>query len=215
MQSVTIRTGDSNLSPEEIEKRKQKAAARDKGDSSAELRVSGRKTDRKEEEREKLPGCFLKKDTRPAWSRSPREIAETPISRSRAALTGGRSDIRQFTAQLPQVKDAPRSSSIRKAEVRGLAGERGSREIHEHLQAETIRPRVSSLSTSKYHKHYAWRGNVHACAGVTADSSQRISRHHGTERQRQIHPHNMLGCLRYAELGRYDSTARTFLNGWG
>ena len=28
MQSVTIRTGDSNLSPEEIEKRKQKAAAR-------------------------------------------------------------------------------------------------------------------------------------------------------------------------------------------
>ena len=37
MQSVTIRTGESNLSPEEIEKRKQKAAARDKGDSSAEV----------------------------------------------------------------------------------------------------------------------------------------------------------------------------------
>jgi HlyD family secretion protein len=37
MQSVTIRTGDSNLSPEEIEKQKQKAAARDKGDNSAEF----------------------------------------------------------------------------------------------------------------------------------------------------------------------------------
>ena len=30
MQSVTIRTGDSDLSPEEIEKRKQKMVARDK-----------------------------------------------------------------------------------------------------------------------------------------------------------------------------------------
>ena len=37
MQAVTIRTGDSNLSPEEIEKKKQKAAARDKGDNNAEF----------------------------------------------------------------------------------------------------------------------------------------------------------------------------------
>src|SRR6266851_7001700 len=37
MQSVTIRTGDSNLSPEEIEKRKQKIAARDQSDNNAEF----------------------------------------------------------------------------------------------------------------------------------------------------------------------------------
>src|SRR6266571_526460 len=37
MQAVTIRTGDSNLSPEEIEKKKQKVAQRDKGDNNAEL----------------------------------------------------------------------------------------------------------------------------------------------------------------------------------
>src|SRR5947208_2943502 len=37
MQAVTIRTGESNLSPEEIEKKKQKAAARDKGDNNAEF----------------------------------------------------------------------------------------------------------------------------------------------------------------------------------
>ena len=36
MQAVTIRTGESNLSPEEIEKKKQKAAQRDKGDNNAE-----------------------------------------------------------------------------------------------------------------------------------------------------------------------------------
>src|SRR5437762_208348 len=37
MQAVTIRTGDTNLSPEEIEKKKQKVAARDKDDNKAEL----------------------------------------------------------------------------------------------------------------------------------------------------------------------------------
>src|SRR6266851_7335092 len=37
MQSVTIRAGDSNLSPEEIEKRKQKIAARDQSDNNAEV----------------------------------------------------------------------------------------------------------------------------------------------------------------------------------
>src|SRR6058998_1774357 len=37
MQSVTIRTGDTNLSPDEIEKQKQKIAARDKGDNNAEF----------------------------------------------------------------------------------------------------------------------------------------------------------------------------------
>src|SRR5437867_6466770 len=35
MQAVTIRTGDTNLSPEEIERKKQKTAQRDKGDTSA------------------------------------------------------------------------------------------------------------------------------------------------------------------------------------
>ncbi len=42
MQAVTIRTGDSNLSPEEIEKKKQKVAQRDKGDNNAEF-VDGRR----------------------------------------------------------------------------------------------------------------------------------------------------------------------------
>ena len=37
MQSVTIRTGDTNLSPEEIEKRKQQEAASDRGDNAAEV----------------------------------------------------------------------------------------------------------------------------------------------------------------------------------
>src|SRR5881394_2639808 len=35
MQAVTIRTGDTNLSPEEIEKRKMKTATRDQGDNNA------------------------------------------------------------------------------------------------------------------------------------------------------------------------------------
>src|SRR5437016_4022766 len=52
MQSVTIRTGDSNLSPEEIEKRKQKAAARDKGDNNAEFTNDRQEKVAQKEERE-------------------------------------------------------------------------------------------------------------------------------------------------------------------
>jgi HlyD family secretion protein len=54
MQSVTIRTGDSNLSPEEIEKQKQKIATRDKDDNKAELSNDRLEKQAQKEEREKL-----------------------------------------------------------------------------------------------------------------------------------------------------------------
>ncbi len=61
LQSVTIRTGDSNLSPEEIEKRKQKLAARDKGDNNAEVTSDRQEKQAQKEEREKLSKVvFLK-----------------------------------------------------------------------------------------------------------------------------------------------------------
>src|SRR6201987_1710242 len=62
MQAVTIRTGDSNLSPEEIEKKKQKVAQRDKGDNNAEF-VEGRaeKAAQKEEHAKLAKVVFLKK----------------------------------------------------------------------------------------------------------------------------------------------------------
>jgi HlyD family secretion protein len=60
--AVTIRTGDSNLSPEEIEKKKQKAAARDKGDNNAEFTNKRQEKAAQKEEREKLAKVvFLKK----------------------------------------------------------------------------------------------------------------------------------------------------------
>ena len=65
MQSVTIRTGDSNLSPEEIEKKKQKIATRDKGDNSAELVNERQEKATQKEEREKLAKVvFLKKGSK-------------------------------------------------------------------------------------------------------------------------------------------------------
>jgi HlyD family secretion protein len=61
MQAVTIRTGDSNLSPEEIEKKKQKAAAHDKGDNNAEFVNQKQEKAAQKEEREKLAKVvFLK-----------------------------------------------------------------------------------------------------------------------------------------------------------
>src|SRR6184192_2284550 len=62
MQSVTIRTGDTNLSPEEIEKKKMKTAQRDKGDNNAEFINEKAEKQAQKEEREKLAKVvFLKK----------------------------------------------------------------------------------------------------------------------------------------------------------
>ncbi len=62
MQSVTIRTGDGNLSPEEIEKRKLKQAASDKGDNAAELSNQRLEKKNEKEEREKSTKVvFVKK----------------------------------------------------------------------------------------------------------------------------------------------------------
>jgi HlyD family secretion protein len=62
MQAVTIRTGDSNLSPEEIEKKKQKAAERDKGDNNADYVNERQEKQAQKEERERLAKVvFLKK----------------------------------------------------------------------------------------------------------------------------------------------------------
>jgi len=62
MQAVTIRTGDSNLSPEEIEKKKQKIAQRDKGDNNAEFVNERAEKAAQKEEREKIfKVVFLKK----------------------------------------------------------------------------------------------------------------------------------------------------------
>jgi HlyD family secretion protein len=62
MQAVAIRTGDSNLSPEEIESRKKKLAQRDKGDNNAEFVNERAEKAAQKEEREKLAKVvFLKK----------------------------------------------------------------------------------------------------------------------------------------------------------
>jgi HlyD family secretion protein len=62
MQAVTIRTGDANLSPEEIEKKKQKTAQRDKGDNSADYANERQEKATQKEEHEKIAKVvFLKK----------------------------------------------------------------------------------------------------------------------------------------------------------
>src|SRR5437773_5261766 len=62
MQAVTIRTGESNLSPEEIEKKKQKIAQREKGDNSADYVNERQEKATQKEEHEKIAKVvFLKK----------------------------------------------------------------------------------------------------------------------------------------------------------
>jgi len=65
MQAVTIRTGDSNLSPEEIEKKKQKLAQRDKADNNADFFNQRAEKAAQKEERDKIAKVvFLKKSNK-------------------------------------------------------------------------------------------------------------------------------------------------------
>src|SRR5881227_2415942 len=65
MQAVTIRTGDANLSPEEIEKKKLKTAQRDKGDNSADYVNERQEKATQKEEHEKIAKVvFLKKGSK-------------------------------------------------------------------------------------------------------------------------------------------------------
>src|SRR5438094_2790038 len=65
MQAVTIRTGDSNLSPEEIEKKKQKTAQRDKGDNNADfVNQRAEKATQKGEHEKIAKVVFLKKGSK-------------------------------------------------------------------------------------------------------------------------------------------------------
>lgn len=62
MQAVTIRTGDTNLSPEEIEKKKQKTVQQEKGDNQADYVNERQEKAAQKEEREKIAKVvFLKK----------------------------------------------------------------------------------------------------------------------------------------------------------
>ena len=62
MQAVTIRTGETNLSPEEIEKKKQKIEQRDKADNNADyIDERQEKTAQKQEREKLLKVVFLKK----------------------------------------------------------------------------------------------------------------------------------------------------------
>jgi len=65
MQAVTIRTGDSNLSPEELEKKKQKLTQRDKGDNNADFVNQRAEKAAQKEERDKIAKVvFLKKSNK-------------------------------------------------------------------------------------------------------------------------------------------------------
>ena len=62
IQSVTIRTGDGTLSPEEIEKKKTEAKAREKADNNAEVENERLAKQAEKEEREKLQKVVFLKD---------------------------------------------------------------------------------------------------------------------------------------------------------
>lgn len=91
MQSVTIRTGDSNLSPEEIEKRKQKRAETDKGDNAAEFTNQKLEKKTEKEERERISkGVFIMgKDGKARWAKVTTGIADDTYMEIKSGVQPG------------------------------------------------------------------------------------------------------------------------------
>lgn len=91
MQSVTIRSGDSNLSPEEIEKKKLKQAASDKGDNAAEFTNQKLEKQSEKAEREKTSkGVFtMGKDGKAHWVKVTTGIADDTYMEVKSGLQPG------------------------------------------------------------------------------------------------------------------------------
>ena len=90
MQSVTIRTGDSNLSPEEIEKRKQKLTDRDKAEGNADVTNEKQEKQAQKDEREKLQkGVFKKVGNKSVWVKVTTGIADDASMEIKSGINPG------------------------------------------------------------------------------------------------------------------------------
>ena len=90
MQSVTIRTGQSNLSPEEIENKKKKVAQRDKGDNNAEFVNERAEKAAQKEEREKLSKVvFLKKGNKAQMAKVTTGISDDTYTEIKSGVQPG------------------------------------------------------------------------------------------------------------------------------
>ena len=90
MQSVTIRTGDTNLSPEEIEKRKLKQTASDKGDNAAEVINERIEKKTAKEERDLLAKVvFVKKGNKAEMVRVTTGIADDTYMEIKSGIQPG------------------------------------------------------------------------------------------------------------------------------
>jgi HlyD family secretion protein len=90
MQSVTIRTGDTSMSPEEIEKHKQRSAARDKADNNAELTNERLAKQEQKEEREKLQkGVFTMSGGKAHWIKVETGIADDAFMEIKSGIKPG------------------------------------------------------------------------------------------------------------------------------
>ena len=90
MQAVTIRTGESNLSPEEIEKKRQKVTQRDKGDNNAEFVNERAEKAAQREEREKLVKVvFLKKGNKAQMAKVTTGISDDTYTEIKSGIQAG------------------------------------------------------------------------------------------------------------------------------
>ncbi len=107
MQSVTIRTGDTNLSPEEIERRKQATELRDKADNSADVSSVRQDKQTQKSDREKLlKVVFVKKGAKAEMVKVTTGIADDTSMEIKSGINVGDEVISgSYTAVSRKLKD--------------------------------------------------------------------------------------------------------------
>jgi len=110
MQAVTIRTGDTNLSPDEIEKKKQKIAQRDKGDNHAEFVNERAEKATQKEEREKIAKVvFLKQGNTSRMAKVTTGISDDTYTEIKSGIQPGDEVISgSYSAISRKLKDGAR-----------------------------------------------------------------------------------------------------------
>jgi HlyD family secretion protein len=90
MQSVTIRSGDPKVSPEDLEKRKERIATRDKADNNAEYTNEKQEKATQKEERERLQkGVFKKNGGKAEWVKVTTGIADDSSMEIKSGIKEG------------------------------------------------------------------------------------------------------------------------------
>ncbi len=211
MQSVTIRAGEGDLSPEEIEKRKQKVAARDKSDSGVDVTSERQESQAQKEDRERLNKVvFLKKGDKASVAKVTTGIADDAYIEIKSGIQEGDEVISGSYSAISRKLKERSQGRHRQGRIEVGHGSRlcaaGAGKTMSTQNNDLRAPGPVVIDIENITKHYVMgEETVHALRGVTLQIQRNeylaIMGPSGSGKSTLM---NMLGCLDTPSSGRYE-----------